>query len=132
MFDVGVAGNVKKRQIKEEKGEWFGQAFEHFIFMEILAYGSYSELDYDIHFWRTKSGLEVDFILGKGEVAIEVKGTSRVDTRDFNALFVFIEEYSPRHAYIVCNEKAKRIHRGITVIPWKEFLHDLWADKIIR
>ncbi len=132
LFDVGVAGNIIKRQIKEEKGEYFGQAFEHFIFMEILAHRSYSELDYDIYFWRTKSGLEVDFILGNGEVAVEVKGTSRVDTRDFNALLAFIDEYSPRHAYIVCNERAKRIHRGVTVIPWREFLHDLWAEKIIR
>jgi predicted AAA+ superfamily ATPase len=132
LFDVGVAGNIMKRQIKEEKGEWFGQAFEHFIFMEILAHCSYSELDYDICFWRTKSGLEVDFILGNGEVAVEVKGTSRVDTRDFNALLAFIRTYSPRRAYVVCNEKAKRIHRGITVIPWREFLQDLWAGKIIH
>ena len=121
-----------KRQIKEEKGEWFGQAFEHFIFMEILAHRSYSELDYDIHFWRTKSGLEVDFILGNGEVAVEVKGTNRVDTRDFNALVTFIEDYSPGRAYVVCNEKTKRIHRGITVMPWREFLHYLWDGKIIR
>ena len=132
LFDVGVAGTIMKRQIKEEKGEWFGQAFEHFIFMEILAHRSYSELDYDIHFWRTKSGLEVDFILGNGEVAVEVKGTNRVDTRDFNALVTFIEDYSPGRAYVVCNEKTKRIHRGITVMPWREFLHDLWDGKIIR
>jgi predicted AAA+ superfamily ATPase len=32
--------------------------------------------------WRTKSGLEVDFVLGEGEVALEVKGTSRVDPSD--------------------------------------------------
>jgi uncharacterized protein len=32
--------------------------------MELLAHRAYRELDYDITFWRTKSGLEVDFILG--------------------------------------------------------------------
>ncbi len=26
------------------------------------------------NFWRTKTGLEVDFVLGEGEVAIETKG----------------------------------------------------------
>ena len=36
--------------------------------MEILAHRSYRELDYDLNFWRTKSDLEVDFILGRGEV----------------------------------------------------------------
>jgi predicted AAA+ superfamily ATPase len=50
--------------------------------MEIAAHKSYSELDYEINFWRTKSGMEVDFVLGGGEVAIEVKCTYRVDRRD--------------------------------------------------
>lgn len=131
LFDVGVAGVISKRQIAEEKGEWFGQAFEHFIFMELRAFRSYRELDYDINFWRTKSGLEVDFILGGGEVAVEVKGASRVDTRDIKPLLAFIEEYSPRLALIVCNEKTRRIHKGITIIPWREFLTDLWAGNII-
>jgi predicted AAA+ superfamily ATPase len=70
LFDVGVAGAITKRHLEEQKGEFFGKAFEHLIFMEIVAHSSYNELDYEIHFWRTKSGLEVDFVLGKGEVAI--------------------------------------------------------------
>jgi predicted AAA+ superfamily ATPase len=131
LFDVGAAGEITKRQIPGEKGEWFGQAFEHFIFMEICAHRSYSELGYAVNFWRTKSGLEVDFILGGGEVAVEVKGASRVDPRDFKPLEAFIETYSPRGAYIVCNETMRRIHRGITVIPWREFLQELWIGKII-
>jgi hypothetical protein len=53
----------------------------------------------------TKTGLEVDFILGRGEVAVEVKGSSRVDSKDMKPLFAFCEEYSPRKAIIVCNEK---------------------------
>ena len=132
LFDVGVAGDISKREIKEEKGEWFGQAFEHFILMEIRAHSSYSELNYDINFWRTKSGQEVDFILGRGQAAIEIKGSNRIDTRDFKPLLTFIEGYSPKHAFIVCNENTRRIHRGVTVIPWREFLHDLWAGKVIQ
>jgi predicted AAA+ superfamily ATPase len=131
LCDVGVAGAITKRHIREERGELFGQAFEHFVLMEIRAHSSYSELNYDINFWRTKSGLEVDFILNRGEVAIEVKGTSRVDNRDFKALGAFIEAYSPRQAFMVCNEKTRRVHRGITVIPWREFLQDLWGSEII-
>ncbi|HLP45323.1 MAG TPA: AAA family ATPase [Candidatus Kapabacteria bacterium] len=131
LFDVGVAGMVAKRQIREEKGEWFGQAFEHFIFMELRAYSSYSEADYDINFWRTKSGLEVDFILGNGEVAVEVKGTNRVDNRDLKPLIAFNEEYKPRLSLVVCNEKTRRLYQGITVIPWREFLHELWSGNIM-
>jgi len=131
LFDVGVAGILADRWLHQEKGESFGRAFEHFILMQIVAHSSYKELDYGINFWRTKSGLEVDFILGRGEVAIEVKGTSRVDTRDLKPLYAFTEEYSPRKAIVVCNERARRIHGDITIVPWKEFLYDLWEGDII-
>ena len=50
----------------------FGQAFEHFILMQLLAHSSYQELGYSINLWRTKTGLEVDFIIGSGDVAVEV------------------------------------------------------------
>jgi len=131
LFDVGVAGAITNREIHEEKGELFGKAFEHLILMQMVAHSSYSELEYEINFWRTKSGMEVDFILGKGETAVEIKGSSRVDNRDLKSLSAFIEEYSPRKGFVVCNEKAKRVHGNVIVIPWRMFLDDLWEGKII-
>ncbi|MEW5984983.1 MAG: AAA family ATPase [Acidobacteriota bacterium] len=131
LFDVGVAGSVTKRHLAEERGEAFGCAFEHFILMELLAHRSYRALGHDIHFWRTKSGLEVDFILGSGEVAIEVKGTSRVDSAEFRGLRAFVGEHRPRKAILVCNERAPRLHEGVEVLPWREFLGRLWAGDIV-
>ena len=132
LFDVGVAGSITKRHLEEEKGELFGKALEHFIFMELSAHNSYNELGYEINFWRTKSGLEVDFVLGAGEVAIEIKGTNRVDKRDLRSLITFMEEYSPRKSIIVCNEREERVYREIQIMPWRKFLYDLWEGKIIK
>ncbi len=132
LFDVGVAGAITKRTIQEEKGELFGNAFEHFILMELLAYSSYNELDFDINFWRTKSGLEVDFILGNGEIAVEVKGSSRVDKRDLYPLTAFLNEFPSTRAFVVCNEQTERIVDQIRITPYRQFLSDLWEGKIIR
>jgi predicted AAA+ superfamily ATPase len=71
LFDTGVAGSIVRRTIAKEKGEMFGNAFEHFIYLEMLAHSSYHEINYEINFWRTKSGQEVDFVLGRGEVAVD-------------------------------------------------------------
>ena len=131
LFDVGVAGAIIQRRIPQEKGEQFGKAFEHFILMEILAHRSYRMLDYDLNFWRTKSGLEVDFILGRGEVAIEVKGSSRIDSSDLRPLKAFIQEYRPAKAFVVCNERLPRVHEGIRILPWREFLKMLWEGTVI-
>lgn len=132
LFDVGIAGILIKRYLQDKKGEEFGKAFEHLMLMEIVAYRSYSELDFDINFWRTKSGLEVDFVLGKGDVAIEIKGSSWVDKRDMKPLTAFVKEYSPRKAIIVCNEREKRVHGKIQILPWRNFLDELWKGRIFK
>ena len=131
MFDVGVAGYLTKRHLVEQKGAEFGKAFEHFILMEIVAYRSYAGKDFSINFWRTKSGLEVDFVLGQGEVALEIKGSSRIDKRDLYGLEAFTEASSPKRSILVCNEKEKRRHGKIMIIPWEVFLHELWNGKIL-
>lgn len=111
LFDVGVAGILSKRVIEEEKGILFGKAFEHFILMELVAYRSYLDLDYEIEFWRTKNGLEVDFILGKGKISIEIKGSGNVRKTDLKSLLIFNNEYNPQKSILVCNEKFPRKSR---------------------
>jgi predicted AAA+ superfamily ATPase len=131
LFDVGVAGAITQRHIPQERGEQFGKALEHFILMEILAHRSYRELNYDVNFWRAKSGMEVDFVLGQGEIAIEVKGSSRIENTDLRPLKAFIEEYHPKKAFVVCNERRPRVHEDIHVQPWRDFLAMLWNGLVI-
>lgn len=131
LFDVGVAGALVKRHLAEPRGEQFGRALEHLVFMELAAHASYRELGYDINFWRTKAGAEVDFVLGRGEVAIEVKGTSRVDDRELRSLALFRETHRPRLSVVVCNEPEERLVGGIRILPWRLFFEELWNGRII-
>jgi predicted AAA+ superfamily ATPase len=132
LFDVGVAGAITRRRIEQERGEAFGRALEHFVLMELLSHRSYRELGYGIHFWRTKHDVEVDFILGDGEVAVEVKGSSRVDPSEFRSLRAFVEHNRPRRAILVCNERTPRVVDGIEVLPWREFLSRLWSGGVLK
>ena len=134
LFDVGVAGHIAGRRIASAAGAEFGRALEHFVLMELLAYRSYREQDFPIRFWRTKSGLECDFVLGRsGSVAIEVKGSDNVQPRDLKGIAAFAEEHEPRLAVVVCNEPApRRTAAGIQVLPWREFLERLWDGQIIE
>ncbi len=132
LFDVGVAGAIIKRRVREERGEAFGKAFEHFILMELRAHQSYHDIDYPIQFWRTSTGLEIDFVLGDGEIAIEVKGSNRVDSRDLRPLQTFIDEYHPQQVMVVCNEPVERVVGSIRIKPWRLFLKELWAGKIVE
>lgn len=131
LFDVGLAGALTKRRIVAERGEAFGRALEHFVLMELVAHSSYTELDYDINFWRTKTGHEVDFVLAGGEIAVEVKGTDRVDNRDLRPIRAFVEGHSPARAIVVCNERRSRRAGDIEILPVRRFLKQLWAGEIV-
>ena len=134
LFDVGVAGHLAGRRLVRAAGPEFGRALEHFVLMELLAYRSYRELDFPIRFWRTKSGLECDFVLGRdGTVAVEVKGTDNVRSRDLKGLTAYMDEHRPRLAIVVSNEPApRRTAAGIWLLPWREFLERLWDDQIVK
>lgn len=131
LFDVGIAGYIAGRIVPEEKGEQFGRALEHFIFMEIRAYSRYYEKDFDIGYWRTKTGIEVDFVLGAGEVGIEVKGSELVKPGDMRGIKAFYGDYNPKKAIVVCNEKEPRLSDGIHIMPWRFFLERLWNGDVI-
>jgi len=132
-FDVGVVGLLTKRGRIAIGSELFGKAFEHFLYMELAAYASYSGLHYSISYWRTASQLEVDFILGDHEVAIEIKGTNSAQHHHLKGLIAFGEEYKPRRRILVsCDPNPRLATAQIEILPWRTFLEDLWGGKIIR
>lgn len=130
-FDIGIANHLLKRGKIEIGSESFGNAFEHFIYQELYAHSHYSDQQYPISYWRTTSQIEVDFILGDHEVAIEVKGTENVQSRHIKGLKSFSEEYKVKKLIVVSNDPYERKMGDILVMPWKIFLEKLWADKII-
>ena len=134
LFDVGVAGYLTGRRIERPAGEAFGRALEHFVLMELLAYRTYREREVPVRFWRTKSGLECDFVIGReGEIAIEVKGGAGLNPGDLRPMRAYVQEHRPRHAIVVCVAGVpRRTADGIWILPWERFLERLWADTIIE
>lgn len=135
-FDVGIVNQLRKRTLPELKGIEAGGAFENYILMELWAYRALNDLSFDLHFWRTNTGLEVDFILGNAEVAIEVKIASSISASDIHGLIAFQQGYKPKAAIVVCTAQKQRkltLADGNTVdiMPWSLFLDTLWKKKII-
>lgn len=131
-FDMGIANYLLKRTAIEQGSEVFGKAFEHFIYHEIYTHSSYSELNYSINYWRTTSQIEIDFVLGDHEVAIEVKATEQANTRHLKGLKSFADEYNVKKLILVSNDPFPRQLDDIAILPWKVFLDQLWAGEIIK
>lgn len=130
-FDVGVANSLLHRGRIMHGSEIFGRAFEHIIFQEIVAHSHYSGQEYQISYWRTASGFEVDFILGDKEVAVEMKAVSEVQSHHLRGVYAFRQEYKPKKTLIVSLDARPRNIDDIHIMPWREFLHALWSGSII-
>jgi predicted AAA+ superfamily ATPase len=137
LFDVGVAQYFQQHTVQSLAGIEAGRAFEHYIFTELHAYSHYSEKYFDMSYWRTKTGLEVDFVLKGGEIAIECKISSQVHLSDLKGLIAFDEEFSPKRSIVVSQDHAPRRiildnQRVIDILPWKDFLSQLWNNEIVK
>ncbi len=131
-FDVGLVNFLLKRKNIVPKNEVFGKAFEHFIYQEIVAHSNYSGLKYPISYWHTTSDLEVDFILGDHEVALEIKGVDQVAGHHLKGIRAFMEEYTTKKAIVVSlDPKPRQLDSGIIILPWELFLNQLWNGELI-
>lgn len=131
-FDVGLVNFLLQRGMIPAGGELFGRAFEHFVYQEIAAHRSYSQLHYPLAYWRTASQFEVDFILGLHEIAVEVKGVKEVQVHHLKGLEAFREEYNPRLSIVVSLDDRPRVYKDILILPWKVFLERLWSGELIH
>jgi len=131
LFDIGIANYLTQRKIAPQTPE-FGKCFEHFMLMELRAYQAYRNPELTLYYWRTTSGLEVDFILGDMEVAIEIKTSSRIHESDGKGLKALAGSHTVKRLLLVCFEKEpKKLTKNIECVPWEMFLQQLWAGEII-
>ena len=100
--------------------------------MEIVAHSSYSELFYPIAYWRTSSGIEVDFVLGDHEIVIEAKSTEVTIKTHLKGIRRFREEYATRRSIVVSmDSRPRKTEDQIEILPWQTFLEQLWGGKVI-
>lgn len=81
------------------------------VFQELLKFKVQHFYDFDIHFWRTQSGAEVDFVLHhEGSIIpIEVKFRSMQAATISRGFRSFIDAYQPRHGFFITKDFNKKI-----------------------
>lgn len=117
--------------IVERHSNLYGKSFEHFIWMELRAYLSYTGRSLlELAFWRSKHGLEVDFLVGE-EFAIEVKATTQTSNRDLKGLKALAEENVFKKFYLVSQDCTNRKYDIFHLMHWETFLDTLWSGELL-
>lgn len=130
LFDCGIVHALMGTRQLDRNSNLYGSAFEHFIINEVRAYNAYRRCHWELGFWRTKHGDEVDLTIDE-RVAIEIKATQRVVDRDLHGLKKISDEAPWQKRILISQDPIERKYPGdLWLMPWELFLERLWAGEI--
>lgn len=129
-FDVGVYRSLRPKGPLDTPEEIDGASLETLVFQELRAHIAARSLGYDLFFWRTVDGLEVDFVLygEAGLVALEIKRSAHIREPDLRALRAFKADYPMARALLLCGVERRTYREpGIELWPLASALQSLGA-----
>ncbi|MFZ1986817.1 MAG: AAA family ATPase [Desulfatitalea sp.] len=132
-FDAGVFRTIRPAGPLDAPAEIDGAALEGLVAQHLRSWCAYRQVPCDLYFWRTRAGLEVDFILyGKDTFcAIEVKNTAVIRSRMLNGLTAFKEEY-PEAQTCFLYRGQDRVHvKDVLCMPVADFLMQLHPHRAV-
>jgi uncharacterized protein len=118
-FDVGVFRSLRPSGPLDSESEIDGPALETLFLQEIQAINDYRDLGYQVYYWRSVTGLEVDFVVygPKGLFAFEIKRKSNISKKDLKGIQAFNKDYPEAKSFLFCNSDREEYHGDIKVIP---------------
>ncbi|HSW28416.1 MAG TPA: DUF4143 domain-containing protein [Longimicrobiales bacterium] len=122
-FDAGLYQSLLPVGPLDRPSEVEGAALEGIVHQHLSAWASAAG-DHSLFFWRTRTGLEVDFVLyGPREfVAVEVKRHSTLRSKELNGLRAFGSDYPEAKRFVLFGGRRPEEVEGIRVLPVAEAL----------
>ncbi len=126
-FDAGVYRALRPRGPLDSEEEIDGAAIETLVFQSVRAESSNRLLDYELSYWRTADGLEVDLVAygPHGLHAFEVKRSSRFREGDMDGLKAFCEDYPEAKGHLLYGGTTSYRYGNIDVTPLADALRAL-------
>jgi len=118
-FDVGVYQAIRPKSILDTTENIDGAAIETLVLQELKAFIGNNRYTHKIYYWRTQTGLEVDFVIHNDQslIAIEVKRKKIISSHDLRGLKAFLSDYPMAKAFLLYNGDKKRYIDNIQLIP---------------
>ena len=126
-FDTGVYRAIRPKGPLDRPEEIDGMALETLVFQELLAVNDLHRLGYELFYWRTSNGQEVDFVLygEAGIIAIEVKRAAKIRRKELRGLRAFAKDYPMASLYMFYGGETTLYIDDITLMPVTKALQRL-------
>lgn len=123
-FDTGVYSNNRPKGPLDRPEEIYGIALEGLVFQHLRAWRDYTDEKIKLYYWRTKNGVEVDFVIYSDRYffAIEVKNHQIIHAKDLRHLKTFCQIYPEATPILLYRGKDRLKIDGVLCYPITEFL----------
>ncbi len=125
--DCGIFRGLRPSGPLDREAALEGPALETLVAQHLVFWIGRQTERYQLAYWRTRSGLEVDFIIygPQGFWAIEVKRSSDISSKDLRGLKAFQEDYPQADCVLLHGGKESMIIDGIRCLPIDTFLRQI-------
>lgn len=128
-FDVGVVNAL--RGSFEISSDRIGGLWEYVVFNQIVNTAHAYDQDFQLYNFRTRGGLEVDFIFSMNgkKTAIECKSATHITESDYRNL-LSLETYYPKiQKLLIYRGKHEKKENGVWIVPIQRALKILGLQK---
>ena len=129
-FDAGVYRTIRPKGPLDYPEEIEGAALEGLVLQHLKAWNTYRKQKFDLFFWRSVKGTEVDFVLygEEGIYAIEVKNSTKIRPGDLRGLKEFYKDYPTSVRILLYRGNERFVRDGIYCLPCEDFFVNLSPD----
>ncbi|CAN5504038.1 ATP-binding protein [soil metagenome] len=133
-FDVGLYRANRPFGVLDNPSAIDGIALESLVAQHLQAGKDYAADARDVYYWRTKAGLEVDFVVYGPSIfhAYEVKNSGTVRPQDLTGLRAFLTDYPEASATLLYRGTERLVRHGILLQPIEEWLPMYGANGVYR
>lgn len=139
-FDSGVARAAAGLLENELESEWLGRSFETLILHELRSFLAYSQRNLPLFYYKTKSGVEVDFVIELKRatvskpaevVTFEVKWSSKWDSR-WSTMQPLSESSRVKvvGSYGIYKGDRRLNSKGMQILPFQDFAEGLKKKRL--
>lgn len=126
-FDTGIYRTLRPTGPLDMPEVVEGVALESLFFQDLIAINNGLDLGYDLSYYRTATGMEIDFVCygKKGIRAFEIKRTEKISSKMLRGLKYFLKDYPQAKCFLIYNGKRKMRYGDIEIIPADEAFKNL-------
>lgn len=126
-FDVGIYRSLRITGFLDKAAEINGAGLEGLVLQHLRAWNDYHGQPNKLYYWRTKYGVEIDFIVygANGLYAIEVKNSLLVHDKDISGLKTFSMDYPEAISILLYRGQDKLKKDNVWCLPIDLFLRQL-------